>query len=59
MGLIGSSHARLQAAAIECEAEFPLDEPQIRFLLDDLAARLDDLALLEQAAAERTIAIMS
>ena len=57
--LIVSTQARMVAIARECELEFPLSDAEVADLLEDLGARLDDLAGLEQAAAERTVAFTS
>lgn len=59
INLIVSTQARMAAISRECEADFPLTESEVADLLDDLGARLDDIAGLEHAAAERAIAITS
>lgn len=59
INLIVSTQVRMGAIAREFDADFPLSEAEVADLLDDLGARLDDIAGLEQAAAERVIAITS
>lgn len=59
INLIVSTQVRMAIIAREFDAEFPLSEGEVADLLEDLGARLDDIAGLEQAAAERAIAITS